>query len=385
MNLKKRVAKDYKDIQLKANALFQVSALNIGRIIEKAGQDIVQSLALNLSQFPTIDFMQLNALGTFDRLESLIKLRLKHAAIEVSDQWTHSRSNFPILARASMSFISRKSSPPWINVTLNLKDKVDSARDGARDPRMGHIQFYFDKMADLTIQQLKQGTLSGENLHQVLERIRPLFSNRKRVSKESNEPYKVQTKLDIEAEDLLKTTVQIEEGYFTLEDMQSFIEDLRVANNWEYRQYKPWFSEELKRKNSFLRSLEQILYADATALLHDNQIQIGPKEMGIDDFVWITAKQETTCEICGKRHEMTMRDIKKKIKDKYKDQPPPLHPNCNCQLVPKINEEWTKSAAENNDLSWDANTGLVYKADKLEKKYNIQNMTFDEYMDKFAR
>ena len=50
-----------------------------------------------------------------------------------------------------------------------------------------------------------------------------------------------------------------------------------------------------------------------------------------------------------------------------------------------ISDEWTKSAAENNDLSWDANTGLVYKADKVEKQYSIQDMTFDEYMDKFAR
>lgn len=386
MKLQKRIVKDYKDIQRKANALFQVAALNIGKIIEKAGQDVIQTIAMNLSLHPSIDYASLASLGTFDRIERLVELRLKHAASDVAQQWTYHRENFPILARTSMSFIARKASPPWVSVKLNLKDKVDSARDGIYDPRMGHIQFYFDKMADQVIAQMKQGALNQESLHDILERIRPLFLDKStRRSKEAAKPPKIEETIYSRSDETTPAEkIDVEEGHFTLEDVQGFIEDLRAANNWEYRQYKPWFTDSIKRRNSFLSQLEQALMSDAMALLHDNQLQIGPKEMGIKDFTWIAAYQEKTCEFCGKRHEMSMKDIKRTLKDKYKDLPPPLHPHCNCQLVPRISDDWAESQLKKDDMEWDSNEGLTYKAGK-DAEYGAVDMTYDEFMDKFAR
>lgn len=378
--LEKRIAKDYRAVQRRFNSLFHVYMREIGKIIEDAGKDTVGIVAQSLGHYEKINYRELDLHGVWDLLEKTLDRRWKLAAQVIEAYWTEKGRNFDLMSRLVVSFIAKKTSPPWIPNKVDLKSKV--SKDGGFDPRMGHIRFYLQKMTDQIMNQVKQGALNEESVSRILARIRRMFNRGQGRVKEAEDPFKLNWTDPSETSDstIARGPVDIEEGIFTLEDVDSFVADQRAAMQWEYRQYRPWFTDTLKSANRYLRDLEQLMGYSATTALHTGMISIGPKEMGIDDFAWVTATTETTCDVCMSRDGLTMKEIGEKIKDEYGDMTPPLHPNCRCAIVPAIKDSWSEDVLSQDGVEWDSNTGLIYQASDQEKDAGIRDMTWDEYL-----
>ena len=392
MKLQKQVEKDWKDVQKRANALFEVYASDIMKMIDTASKDIIASLAASLSMYPEITYQNLQQGKSIDRISQVIHHRCDNLALEIEKYWTDHRYDFDLMARLSLNFITLKTSPPWIKKHLDLKS--DLSKDGRFDPRMGHLRFYLHKMADGIMNQVTSGALKEETLNQILSRVRAMFNKKKLmgVRESAFDPYGLEHDVNItpdgEYQETLRGSVEIAEGTYTIEDVSRFQDQQRRAMNWEYRQYDPAFSDEIKRNNRYLRDLEQSLMSDAIDLMHSGvmqQMRSYPDEFGIEDMVWAVSRPQNECDECTVRDGLTMKEIKAKIDDEWGDQPAPLHPNCRCQLIPKIKDDWADKTLKDSGMEWDSETGITYRADEQEKKYGIKDMTFDEYLANIPR
>lgn len=392
MNLQKRVTKDWASIQKRADALFQVYASDMMKMIDDASKDIISTVASVLSMYDEVTYLKLQQQRTLDRLSQLIHHRCENLAIDLEKYWGDRRYDFDLFARLSINFISMKTSPPWIKKHLDLKS--DLSKDGRFDPRTGHFRFYLHKMADAIVSQISQGALKEETLNQILSRVRAMFNKKKAMGIRENafDPYGLQSDVDItpdgEYREVITGAIDINEGTYTLEDVTRLQGQQQRAMNWEYRQYDPSFSDELKRNNKFLRDLEQSIMSDAIDLMHSGVIQSMrgyPDEFGIEDMEWIVSRPQPTCDECTTRDGMTMTEIKAKIDDDFRDQPPPLHPRCRCQLSPKIKDDWADQVLKDAGIEWDSNDGAVYKANKQERSLGMQDLTFDEYLANIPR
>jgi len=392
MKLQKQVEQDWKDVQKRANALFEVYAKDIMNMIDLASKDIISSLAASLSMFPEITYQNLQQGKSIDRISQVIHHRCDNLALEIEKYWTDHRYDFDLMARLSLNFITLKTSPPWIKKHLDLKS--DLSKDGRFDPRMGHLRFYLHKMADGIMNQVTSGALKEETLNQILSRVRAMFNKKKLmgVREASFDPYSLEHDVNItpdgEYQETLRGSVEIAEGTYTLEDVSRFQDQQRRAMNWETRQYDPAFSDEIKRNNRFLRDLEQSLMSDAIDLMHSGvmqQMRSYPDEFGIEDMVWVVSRPQPTCDCCTVRDGLTMVEIKAKIDDEWGNQPPPLHVNCRCSVIPKIKDDWADKTLKDSGMEWDSETGVTYRADEQEKKYGIKDMTFDEYLANIPR
>lgn len=175
--------------------------------------------------------------------------------------------------------------------------------------------------------------------------------------------------------------VDVTTGVYTDADYAGFMKDLQASNQWSYRARAATKAE--GKQNDYLRKLEQILQYDAASQLHDGLLQIGSDEMGIADFAWVTSGPNV-CDQCGDRDGLTLEEIADTLDDDYGDDPPPVHPNCNCQLVPQIKTDWAKTDVEAAGMSWDNNTGTVYNADTNETSAGFSDMTLDDYMQQIG-
>lgn len=381
MSLKKIIAKDYRDVEDRANALFRMSTIDIGKMIEHAYQDSISIIAsLLVHHGDEIDYLQIQRQRTLDRIQTTLYQRFENLSIEVEDYWTTRRKDYDLLSRLSASFIARKASPPWIIPKLNLKDPI--SKDGKYDPRMGHLRFYFRNMADVMLKQIQSGALARESMSQILNRIRKMFDRKKKNGVREavwDDPELAKLKLDADRMGL-SGAIDIQEGIYTLEDVERLKETLRAAMGWEYRQDRAYFTDSLRRNNKWLMSVEKVLSADSLDRLYSGQLQIGPKEMGIKDMTWVVHRPGV-CDCCDRRDGLTMTEIKKDIDDEYGSQPPPLHPNCNCRLVPTISEEWSEKNLSSGEDEWDEESGIVYRADKEEKKLGFRDMTLNQYLN----
>ena len=392
MKLEKRVSKDWDSIQTRASAMFAYYSFGIGKMIEQAQSDIIGSIAASLSMYQTISYTNLKTNHVIDRLSALIHHRLNNLAVELEQYWGEKRDNFDLFSRLSINFVSTKTSPPWVKKNLDLKSELST--EGRFDPRMGHIRFYFQKMADAIIQQISQGALQEETINQILTRIRNMFNRREKkgVREEEFNPNQYTHNVDVspdgEYSESLRGVVDIEEGTYTLEDVARLQDEQRKIMRWDHRSHRTWFSDEIKRNNRYLRDLEQVLMSDAINQMHEGQLQqmMGyPEEMGIEDFVWVVSRPQPKCDECTKRDGLTMKEIKKKIKDEFGDLPPPLHPNCRCQLAPKIKDDWADNVLKKEGIEWDQETGIVYNADDQERDSGISDMTLDDYLKLIPR
>lgn len=391
MRIEKRVQKDWDSIQNRANTMFVYHSHKIGEMIETAEDDILSSIAAVLSMYETISYINLKHNNSLDRLGAVIQYRLNNLAVDIENYWGEVRTQFDLFSRVSMSFVTLKTSPPWIKKKLDLKAEL--SKEGRFDPRMGHIRFYFQKLSDAIIQQISQGALQEETLNQVLTRIRNMFNRkeRKNVRESFNKNelnHDVTVTPDGDYLETLRGVVDITEGTYTLEDIYRLQSEQQKIMRWEHRQHRSWFSDEVKRNNKYLRDLEQVLMSDAINQMHDGQLQQlrgYPKELGIDDFVWVVSRPQPTCDECTIRDGLTMKEIRKTIRDEYRDMPPPLHPNCRCQLVPKIKEDWADKTLKDEGMEWEPETGVVYNADDQEKDYGISDMTLDQYLELIPR
>lgn len=382
MLLSKRIEKDYAQIQRRADSMFQASATDIGSMLEAANNDAINSISTILSYNSDVSYAHLTRVRSLDRLRHILEHRYDVCASDIENYWGARRKDFDLLARLSMSFISKKASPPWMRTELNLADKL--SKDGRLDPRMGHIRFYLRSMVDAIIKEITRGALEEDpSLHKILKRVRRLFDRKEpRNVREDSTNYNPNSQVNLDQQDEfnLNGTIGISEGTFTMEDVARFQDFQKRAMRWDYREYKPWFSDSLKNNNRYLRDLEQILSSDAIDQLHSGMLEIGSEEMGVKDFAWVLSRPQPVCDECTKRDGLTMTEIKSKMKDQYRDQPPPLHPHCRCQIAPKLKDDWAKNELKKSGMEWDDSTGDVYQAGKQEKKYGITDMTFDQYV-----
>lgn len=379
--LARKIQHDYAGIQNLANSLFQVYADDIGQMIEVANKDCIQTLVAGLSHYDEINYKTLLMHGSLANLSSILQRRYQNLAVDMENYWSDKRKDFDLLSRLASNFIAIKASPPWIKSTLNLKDSLST--DGVFDPRKGHFSFYMKNMVDMIMKEVERGSLASESLSKILGRVRRLFDRKnKRGVREIDQRSRF---TDDENEEGTQFSLggppNIEEGVFTIEDIDYFYSQQQRANQWESRQYRPWFSDSVKANNRWLRDLEQLLMSDAVNQLHSGMMQIGSEEMGIDDMQWVVSRPQPTCDECTDRDGLMMKEIADKMKDEFGDQVPPLHPNCKCQLVPKIKDDWADKQLQGDDNdSWNPDDGTVYSASDQEKSAGISDMTFEEYL-----
>jgi hypothetical protein len=379
--LQRRIAKDYADIQRRSSLMFSLYCSDMGKLIDEANKDVLGTISATISVHDEAAYKVLLANRTLDSLRYIINSRYELLVQKLEEYWTEKRSDFDILSRAAVGFIGRKSSPPWVKTKFDLKNQI--ATDGKFDPRKGHFNFYFISMADHIIKEIQRGALSEETMNQIMQRVRRLFNrSSKQGVRESNYPW-VKSDADPESdvvENSLKGPVEVSEGFYSLEDVERFQDEQSRAMKWGSREYRPYFTDELKANNRWLRSLEQMLMSDSINLLHAGVLKIGSEEMGIEDMQWVVSRPQKECDECTIRDGLTMKEIKIKIKDEHKADVPPLHYNCRCMLVPKIKDDWADNVLKNDGVEWDPTDGKVYKADRLEKDLGMQDMTFDEYL-----
>ena len=383
----KRIEKDFRDFHSHANALFSLYSQEIGKHIEAANTDVVTSIAATLSMMPDITYQELHRNRTLDRLHAIIMHRYEACERRIQDYWVSKLKNFDLMSRLVVGMISRKTSPPWIKTRLNLKDDVST--DGGYDPRKGHLLFFFRNLTEALIKEIQRGALQGDTLNQVMSRVRRLFdrNDKQGVREAAMPPKDIQFSyddfdpgIDKNHASFLANNMEVQEGFYSVEDLQQLKQDMIEAQKWQSRQYRPWFTDELKANNRYLRDLEQFLNYNATYAVQNGLVQVGPEEMGIKDMVWAVHHPQDKCDECTKRDGLTMKEIKAKMKDEFRDAPPPLHPACRCQLIPYIQDEWADKYLKDGDEEFDPDTTIVFNARDEQKKYGIRDMTFNEFL-----
>lgn len=391
--LQKKILKDMADVQNRAEAMFQVYMHQVGYIIEHFGNDVVQTVASVILHHDELNFNQLLANRIVDKLTDVLIVRADACANQIIDQWNEVSNDFDILSRFAIAMIARKTQPPWVSAKIDLKKQIST---DAIDPRKGHIHFYLRNIVTMIMQDLQQAAVSKKTPTEALRIIRGRFrsdrkmGSRNRMFESARGPFDPSFRDFSDFDDQVKTTFgsaawEMIEGVYTQEQIESFLTRQQQAMQWDHRQYRPWFTDEIKANNRFLRDLEQLLGYDAVTQLHSGMLQIGSEQMGIEDFEWVATKPRT-CDCCADRDGLTMKEIKAKFNDQYGDDPPPLHPNCRCSLVPKISDSWGSDVLKQKGFKWDPRNGEAsYVATDTEKKYGIQDMSLDDFMNKFGR
>lgn len=381
------IARDTKDMQASAEFLFMEAWSRVEDILENLRKEVMAVIAASLSRDDTISYQAITKANRLDRLEDVLKRAVDSAAGDIVDLWSEFQGYYDIYGRLFAGFVARKTQPPWMPVKVDLKSKVE-VKDGF-DPCVGHVHAYLRALADQIVAEIRKAALAEESFSALLQRVRKVLSigagaprprTREADKKGSNVPLKDENdrwKIDMN----FPAGLTVSEGVYTVEDAEDFVQTLRSSMNWKYR--APGKTKAQGEKNEWLRKLEHLLAYDAVSQLHEGTLQIGSKAMGIEDFEWVTSGPHV-CDFCAKRDGKTMTEIRAEIKDEYKDTPPPLHPRCNCQLVPKIKDDWSRSEVEKAGYEWNPDDGIVYRADRQEKSFGYTDMTFDEYLQQIG-
>jgi hypothetical protein len=104
---------------------------------------------------------------------------------------------------------------------------------------------------------------------------------------------------------------------------------------------------------------------------------------GIDDMVW-TVSRPGVCEYCDSRDGLTSTEIKEQIKDDYEDDPPPLHPNCNCEYQPQLSDAFKDQDLSEQGVEWDPESGDLTIPEDVRDKYRL-DLNFDEFVDYLSK
>lgn len=378
--LANKIAKEDKLLKKKANFLMLSYQKEMGDIIQKGFESIIHSIVNQLLYVNTEEtsYMQMRQMGIFKRLEIQIESILESVAIDVERYWTQKRKNIDLLSRLSISYLNKKSSPPWLKTKINLKDKLST--DDRFDPGKGHFRFYFAKMADTIMQQIQQGALKEETTNQIVKRVKRLMNrNSYQNVREIDQKYKQSLKNNPMDEELSYGPIEMEYGFFKEDDIEELKDDMIKANQFEHRQYRPWFTDEVLKNNKQIYLLEQMLYADALNLINSGNVETMPELAGIKDMEW-SVQRPGVCDCCDSRDGLTASEIKEKIDDDYGDMPPPLHPNCNCEYMPVLKDDWKDKELSEQGVSWDPWSGKLEVPKDVKNKYRM-DLDFDEFLD----
>lgn len=384
MKLEKRLLKDHRDTKNFANILYQKTAYEIGQMIDEAYQNSFRYTMGLLSLYDKLNLIQLMAGGQLKHIETAVEREFERLGLGMTEKWQRAQKNFDILGRLSNSFLSRKITPPWEITLVDLQNPNDLSKDGYHDPGKGRFLLASSRLKDQFMNAIKQAAVNNETPSELAKRLKKQFS-RAMKQQEASQFFKDEdlefTSIADEVTLDVGAKVKIQTGFYTPDDLQKFATAAEEANQWSYRLYRPWFTDAVKSRNRYLRDLERILMDDTVKRVQAGKFSDQYSALGVEDFTWITHPTERTCEYCGVRHGLTMTEIKKTIKDEYGDEPPGLHPNCRCELVPTLPEDFGDTSKF--DLDWDPSNGKVYKADDTEAEYGVTDMTFNEYLNKF--
>lgn len=402
--LEKAVKDHTKNLAL-ANTLFQFYKNDIAKIIQGTNEKILKIVAAHLSLNPNLDYMSAKRAGLDQRMAQDLKRLLDMAAQDIEAKWDTYRGRINLHGRMVSGYTARKVTPPWIPISLNLKD----TRGRKLAPWKGLIHFHMQNLGTLVMRQVNQGLVAGEDLHIILQRVRKLLKIKgKKTAREAARPYRgpnpayqdVTDNALPDQDSWSQTTslfdsppVEVTEGTYTLEDVDDLRSDQVAAMGWKSRAYTP-DDEELWQANASTTALEQSLTSDVVNMLHEGEIQVGQENQGIKDFSWVVSKPQKECDSCTDRDGMTMTEIKEKFGkgvfpkgeaypyDLTQDAPPPLHPFCYCQLIAVINDDWAGDQLEKAGYTWDSDKGVAYGKDANEQKAGFGDLSFDDWMTK---
>jgi len=376
MSLKNKIAKEDKLIKQRAANLFNLYKNEIGKIIDKYSDKIMLELSKGLlTNGQDFTYKQLMQFGILKHIDRNIHEILNDAAIECESYWSVKRKYFDLFSRVSMTYLSRKSSPPWLKTKLKLDKPLPM--EGRFDPGKGHFVYYFSQMADQIMQQIQRGYLNEQSTAQVINRVKNMFN--RRTKKNVKEQASDNSNERISGDMSLYGPIDMTFGFFSEADIAKLQEEMISARGFEYRQYRPWFSEALRANNKSLVLLENMLIADTLNLISSGQIESAPYLKGIEDLEW-TVDRPGVCEYCDARAGLTHDEIKKQVKDKYGDDNAPIHPNCRCSYVPKISGEWQDSDLENQGVTWDIESGNLKIPKAVKEQYRL-DLNMDEFID----
>lgn len=361
--LANKLTKEDRAIKRKIYFLTLVYKDKIGKRIQRSFDEATKTIFHTLLYYVHEDttYAQIISSGVLNSLRQNLDHNFQTTAREIETFWIHQRRKIDLLSRIGVSLIGKKSAPPWKRTKIDLKNKLST--EDKYDPRKGHFRFYFAKMTDSIMQQIQQGIIKEESLNKIIKRIDNLVDRKKLRN------VREQIKEEEKKEDIYYAgPVDIEYGFYTPDDILELKQDMIEANQFEYRQYRPWFSKEVLKNNKQLYLLDQMLNADALNLINSGNIESMPQLEGIEDMVWLV-QRPGVCDCCDSRDGLTSKEIKANIKDEYGDMPPPLHPNCNCEYIPKLSKDWEDKDLEDQGVTWDPWTGNLKVPKDVQTKY----------------
>jgi len=389
MKLQKRLELEDKNLKKRAKTFFQMYMHDISIIIQKYQGLAISDLALILSHNQNMPSYKIVLQSHW---RNIIRQRIQgifdDCANEIETYWDSKRKKIDILTRVGNVYIARKVSPPWKKQVLNLKKPL--RLDDRYNPTNGHIKYRFDSMISKIMAQLQRGGLNEESDTQILKRIKNMFNTKTLArAREANSGLYGDTQVngpqesDTYSQSDLVGPIQIDSGYFSPTDIEALKSEMVDANDFEHRQYRPWFSEELRKNNRELAQFEQDLLTDAVNLIHSGQTEQMPALNGIEDMRW-KVQRPGVCDCCDKRDGLTMTEIKAKIHDEFGDQPPRLHPNCNCDLVPVVQNKWKPSDLTKEGVEWNPETGDLNVPEAVQKRLRT-DISLDSFIDQLSQ
>lgn len=386
MKLKGQIYKDSKEISKAHNALFKYQKQLMAKEISKYQKDVQNILVNFLSRLPEIDY------STFvSNYEKQVLHELESCAPieQLINLWWDLRNHINLSGRLHGGFIARKATPPWISVRMNISDPALyqlNIRNSVTYSMRGLIQ--------LIMGQINIGIKNQEQLGPIIQRVTSLFKSPLKKAKEAaSAPFNFdELRVPDDTEKFDDGNFIVEQGVFNQQDINKLRTAQIKAMGWMNRQYDPNMDDRIWKRNKAMMGLERDMLNDSLFALHNGLITVGSENMGIKDFVWITSFLETTCEVCGARDGMTMKEIEEKFgKGKFprgeawpsslrQNDPPPLHPHCNCQIAADIKDDWSEKALEKDGYTWNPDSGIYFSPTGEQKKLGFTDMTWDQWL-----
>lgn len=367
--LERKVLKADKEVKAQVGRLVDLYIDQAGRKMQKHFDQIIQESISTFSYLGKVNYVAFISSHQYEMYKRTVERILANAAMETEDHWFKKRRYIELMARAGMTYVDRKTRPPWKKTKLKISKPVST--EDRFDPRKGHFSFQFSRMAKSIFNQVEAGALKNESGPQLVQRVKKMFNRKKKHGiREANFSYfnddNDQGIQDDNRFDL-QGPVDIDFGFFTPDDIERLDQETIEANGQEFRQYRannPFFTDELVANNTELYKIEQAFYSDAVNLVASGQTASAPYLKGVADLVW-QVQRPKTCDCCDKRDGLTMTEIKNTIKDEYGDTPPSLHPNCRCELIPKMSEQDLGPDLESQGVTWDPKTGDLTVTDDV--------------------
>lgn len=416
MSFRENVTAEYRKQKSRANDLFLFFRSEAQQILLGYFDAILALISQSLALIPEdqLNYSSVKAAGLDKRLQLNIQRTMELAANDVTKLWADRRRMFPVHALMVSAYAARKNQPPWVPVKLDL-NAIGKTFDQQNNP-VAHrrasiwhnlIHYYLRTLAEKINEDIGSGLLAEESLHAILTRVRKSLAMRpvKRSREQAfNKAYRKPLRED-DAEDTGADTweltkkifnvppVEVSEGTYRLEDVQSLQDWQTQVMGWKSRAYDPDDAEQWE-KNKLMSKIEQTMVLDAQYLMNETGQTLGPKNMGISDFTWVVSKPQPECDACTVRDGMTLNEIKEKYgtrpfpkgeaypADLPQNSPPPLHPHCRCQVVPKLKDDWSQETLSKEGYDWQPDDGTSFNPNADQQELGFKKMSWDDWMSK---